>query len=819
MTLSILGPLIDGLLEAVWIVDPISLRILAANAAAGELLGADPKSLVGRPVRELTATPEDMFFWEDVASGLADSIRSETLMRRSDGTTVPVERRVSRAWTEQGRAVYAVGLRDRSEQQRAEDELEKLVAELRATLESMTDGILVADMEGSIRGYNAQFSRIWRLPEELLVQRDDAALQRRLAEMVVDAGQYRRRLAEIADQPLLEATDVLVLADGRLVERVTLPQLSRGMPIGRVFAFSDITERVAAESHLRLAAKVFESSLDAIFIADAAHRIVDVNPHCLRLTGASREALLARLASDLFHDPNDERLFAHIEQRWASDGFWEGEVWYRRDDGTACAVQLSWVVVRDERGALQQSIGFFRDLTEKLAALQRIDQLAHNDALTGLPNRLQLAQKVDFALRLADREGGQFAVFFIDVDRFKNINDSLGHRFGDRVLVKVSERILGALRQVDTLCRLGGDEFVVYLHHADPLGAEMVARRVLQEVAQPFRLDDFNLSISCSIGIAMYPGDGQTLDELIRQADTAMYRAKDSGRAGFRFYQPQMNADLLLRMKIDYAMRQAMERQQFSLHYQPQVSLHTGRWTGAEALIRWTDAELGPMAPASFIPVAEESGFIVNIGGWVLEQAVHQAARWQREGTPIMVSVNVSALQFRQPDFVDRVAGALQSSGLGAGLLELELTESILVHDADEALGRLNALSALGVRLAIDDFGTGYSNLAYLKKFPIDKLKIDRSFIQGLPGDESDQAIVTAVTSLGRALKLQVVAEGVETEAQRALLSRLQCDQYQGFLCAPGLPAEEFARLLQQAPSLPAPQTPAQSSLISEAAL
>ncbi|HSV54186.1 MAG TPA: EAL domain-containing protein [Burkholderiaceae bacterium] len=797
MTLSILGPLIEGLLEAVWIVDPVSLRILSVNSAAAQMLGMGAPALVGKPVIELTATPEDMFFWEDVAAGVADSIRSETLMLHADGRTVPVERRVSRAWTEAGKAVYAVGLRDRSEQQRVEDELEKLVAELRATLESMADGILVTDLAGAIRGYNNHFSRIWNLPEDLLVRRDDQALQARLADSVLDPVQYRARLAEFAGAPLVEATDVLVLRSGQLVERVTLPQCSRGQPIGRVYSFRDITQRVAAESSLRLAAKVFESSLDAIFIAGPDHRVVDVNPGCERETGLDRAALLQRPAQELFHDPNDERLFSHIEQRWATEGFWEGEVWLRRDDGTSRAVQLSWVVVRDDAGAMLQSIGFFKDLTEKLAAIQRIEQLAYSDALTGLPNRLQLSQKVDFALRLVDRDGGQFAVLFIDVDRFKNINDSLGHKFGDRVLIKVAERINGALRQVDTLCRLGGDEFVVYLHHADPLGAEMVARRILQDVAQPFKLDDLNLSISCSIGVAMYPTDGQTLDELIKQADTAMYRVKESGRANFRFYQPQMNADLLSRMKMDYSMRQAMERRQFTLHYQPQICLRTGRMTGAEALIRWTDPELGPVSPGVFIPLAEESGFIVTIGAWVLEEAVRQAALWQQGGTPIMVSVNVSALQFRQPDFVDRVADAIRMYALSPALLELELTESILVQDADEALGRLNALSALGVSLAIDDFGTGYSNLAYLKKFPLHKLKIDRSFLQGLPDDESDLAIITAVTSLGHALRLQVVAEGVETEAQREILTKLQCDQYQGFLCSPGLPAAEFARLLQ----------------------
>ncbi|MDB5895443.1 MAG: diguanylate cyclase, partial [Rhodoferax sp.] len=391
-----------------------------------------------------------------------------------------------------------------------------------------------------------------------------------------------------------------------------------------------------------------------------------------------------------------------------------------------------------------------------------------------------------------ERDGAEFAVLFMDLDRFKSINDSLGHVFGDRVLVEVAGRIAGCLRQVDTLSRLGGDEFVAYLHQADPAAAETVARRILESLAQPFLVEEMHFSVSSSIGVAMFPNDGLTLDELIKCADTAMYRVKERGRANFRFYQRQMNVEMLSRMKMDHAMRVAMEGGLFRLHYQPQVSLHTGEVVGVEALIRWLDPELGHVSPGDFIPLAEETGYIVTIGSWVLGEAVRQAAVWQRKGWPTAVSVNVSALQFQQGDFVDRVAAVLAREGLAPELLELELTESILVKDAAEALARLESLAALGVTLSIDDFGTGYSSLAYLKKFPIHKLKIDRSFISGLPEDENDHAIVSAIIQMGRALKLTIIAEGVETVAQRAMLQHLQCDQFQGYLCAPGLPAAEL---------------------------
>ena len=513
---------------------------------------------------------------------------------------------------------------------------------------------------------------------------------------------------------------------------------------------------------------------------------------CIRDRGSS--------AREFFLDPERPQLFASIEMALVANGFWTGEVWRQPEVGDAVAVEVSWVALQDAAGQIGHTVVFFKDMTERLEAQRRIEKLAYRDVLTGLPNRLLLGQRVEFALRLAERGGSTFAVMFIDLDRFKNINDSLGHAFGDRVLIEVSERVLHCMRDVDTLSRMGGDEFVAFLQDADALGAEVAARRILDALAQPFLVDGMNFSLGCSIGIAMYPADGRTLDDLIKCADTAMYRVKDRGRGNFRFYQPQMNVDLLARMKMDHAMRQAMESGLYRLHYQPQVSLDDGRLLGAEALVRWTDPELGQISPSAFIPLAEESGFIITIGSWVMQEAVRQAAVWQRAGRPLVVSVNVSALQFQQPDFVERVAQCLQEADLNPALLELELTESILVQGANEALARLHALAGLGVSLAIDDFGTGYSSLAYLKKFPISKLKIDRTFVMGLPQDESDRAIVGATIAMARALKLSVVAEGVETEAQRDYLRDVQCASYQGFLCAPGLPVKEFDALARQFP-------------------
>ena len=678
MTPATYGPMLDALLEAVCLVDPKTLRISLANQVMAKLVGLPIEEFVNKPIVELTSSPEDLFFWEDVAAGLEDQILSESLLRCTDGVVIPVERKVSRVWLAPNEPAFLVGMRDLREQRNTEEQLENRMAELRATLESSGDGILVLNMAGEVRHYNRRFAELWNVPPDMLEQHDDAALLAHMRGCVKDEVGYQARLNVIGGDAEVECTDVLLLRSGRMLERVTLPQTSRSRVVGRVYSF--------------------------------------------------------------------------------------------------------------------------RDLTERLDAQKRIETLAYTDVLTGLPNRLLLGQRVAVALRTAQRNGSTFALLYVDLDRFKNINDSLGHAFGDRVLVEAAARIQQTLREVDTLCRVGGDEFIAFCQEADAIGAEIVARRILEKLAQPFVLDSVNFSMGCSIGIAMYPADGRTLDTLIQCADTAMFRVKERGRANFRFYQPQMNVDLLSRVKMDHAMRLAMEQRLFRLHYQPQISLLDGSLLGVEALIRWTDAELGNVSPATFIPLAEESGFIINIGNWVLLEAVRQSCEWQASGRPVVVSVNVSALQFQQGDFVERVASAVRDAGLDPSLLELELTESILIKDIHETLARLQALAALGISLAIDDFGTGYSSLAYLKKFPISKLKIDRAFVMGLPEDEGDRAIVAATIAMAKALKMTVVAEGVETGAQRDFLHNLQCEAFQGFLCSPGLPAKELEALYATLP-------------------
>ena len=448
----------------------------------------------------------------------------------------------------------------------------------------------------------------------------------------------------------------------------------------------------------------------------------------------------------------------------------------------------------------------FRDLSERLAIDEQLETLSLTDALTGQANRRRLAECIDEAARRVRREGGSFALLVVDLDRFRHINESLGHEIGDQVLRDMGQRMKSCLRDSDTLARLGADQFALLVCPADGPAAEATARRVLKLVAQPCQAADATFTITCSIGIALCPSQGSGIDDLTRHAEQAMRAVKLGGRASYRLHQARAEGDRRSHIKLDHAMRQALVSRRFRLHYQPQVALADGRLVGAEALLRWRDPELGDVPPARFIPVAEDSGFIVAIGDWVLSQAVRQGALWHQRGHSLPVAVNVSALQFQQPQFVDRVANVLAVSGLPAHLLELELTESILVHDADEALRRLSGLAALGVKLSIDDFGTGYSSLAYLKRFPIDKLKIDRSFVQGLPNDPCDAGIVRAILQMASALDMKVIAEGVETEGQRAFLQDAGCDSFQGFLFAPALDALSFEQRMVADPEAAAPR-------------
>ena len=470
-----------------------------------------------------------------------------------------------------------------------------------------------------------------------------------------------------------------------------------------------------------------------------------------------------------------------------------------RRDGTETPIEDSVAPIHDRARHATGAVIVFRDVSAARSMALEMTHLAQHDFLTGLPNRMFLNDRVTQAIALAPRHMKKVAVLFLDLDGFKHINDSLGHPIGDRLLQSVAKRLVDCVRGTDTVSRQGGDEFVVLLSEMEESeDAAIGARRMLQAVAEAHSVDHHDLHVTTSIGVSVFPDDGLDAETLIKNADTAMYQAKENGRQSYQFFKPSMNVRAVERQSIEESLRRALERQEFTLNYQPKISLRTGEITGAEALIRWTHPTRGPVSPAHFIPVAEDCGLILPIGNWVLREACRRARSWVDAGLPaISMAVNISAMEFRNDGFLDGVFSILQETSLDPKALELELTESVLMKNAGSTESILKALRSKGVQLAIDDFGTGYSSLSYLRKFPIDALKIDQSFVRQITTAPDETTIVTAVIGMGRSLKLRVVAEGVETQEELAFLQAQQCDEAQGYFFGRPVPHEQFAQLLE----------------------
>ena len=554
----------------------------------------------------------------------------------------------------------------------------------------------------------------------------------------------------------------------------------------------------ADKRRIALRDRAIESSVNGIFIADAGqpdYPLIYVNPAFERVLGAGTGCVVGQPCI-CRHEGEGQGDDGYSEIRHAIARGSEGNtvLRLRRADGERRWVELFLAPVRSESGAVTHFVGVLNDVTYRKDAEARLNHLANHDPLTGLPNRNLLHDRLAHAI--ARRREGMAAVLFLDLDRFKLINDSYGHDVGDELLKAVAARLSGCLRGEDTVARLGGDEFVVLLEDLPGIdAAASIAGKIAARLAEPLSVGGRELPLAASIGIALYPRDGRVPQDLLKNADTAMYRAKEAGRGGFCFFAGEMNMHALRRLTLENELRRALDGGELEVFYQPQVAMDSGRLLGAEALVRWRHPLKGLVAPADFIPVAEETGLIVALGEQVLRAACRQIADWQRRGLPpLTVAVNLSPRQFRQADLVATIAGILAETGADPARLELEITEGAAMQNADEAVAALRRLRAMGVGLAIDDFGTGYSSLSYLKRFPIDKLKIDRSFVQGVPDDGDDTAIVQAIAAMAGSLKLKLLAEGVESEAQRAFLESLGCAEAQGWLFGRALPAADFER-------------------------
>lgn len=567
-------------------------------------------------------------------------------------------------------------------------------------------------------------------------------------------------------------------------------------------AHANLAERYEAQrrtdAELRLYATVFTNAAEGMTITGADSRIVAVNPAFTVISGYEQAEVIGQTPAILNSGQQSPEFYRQMWSDLNEIGHWQGEIWNRRKDGGIYPEWLSIAAVRDEHGEVTHYIGVFTDISERKQNEARIHHLAHHDVLTGLPNRLLLEDRISQAMLKSRRSSKPMGLVFVDLDRFKNINDTLGHEVGDQLLVQAAQRGLSVLRDTDTLSRQGGDEFVVVLPELDHRQDAMhVTRKLLAALCQPYLLAGHELTVSGSAGIVLYPDDGQTASELLRKADAAMYRAKEEGRNTFRFFSSEINTASLGELLLENDLYGALERGELMMHYQPKVDAQTGELVGAEALMRWKHREHGMIPPDRFIPLAEENGLINAFGEWAIKNVCAQQRAWLDAGLMVVpVAVNISAHQFAQQDLPQLVSHALAEHGIPPQLLDLELTESLLMRNANRATHVLQTLRSMHVHVSIDDFGTGYSSLSYLKQFPVQSLKIDRSFVCEINEDGETIKLASAIIAMAHELDLSVIAEGVETEAQRVYLMEHGCDQFQGYLFGRPQPAEEMGKLL-----------------------
>lgn len=677
--------------------------------------------------------------------------------------------------------------------------LRKSQALNRAVVENSPAVIYLTDLDCRYTLANAAFERLVGRPRREILGKTAFELFPQDVAFRLD----RRNHNVIAtNQALLETEDVGTSQQGetRHFKSVHFPlQDEHGAVVGMGGIATDVTDSLIAEERY---GAIIRSSMDAFMMVDEEARLLEVNDAACELSGYTREELLRLRVSDLDTAVDEPKLQAAM-RNIARDGSSRIDSRWRRKDGELRDVELSVQCL--VHGGVPRYYCFVRDISGRKAAAARIEYLAHHDLLTALPNKLLFQQQCHEALLNAEREGRNCALVYLDLDDFKAVNDTLGHAVGDALLCELAARVRTLIDEHGLACRVGGDEFLTLVGDAgDQQRLAAFAERTLALLAEPVQLDGTFQTCTVSLGIARFPNDGTDFDALYRKADMAMSQAKTAGRNTFRFFDEAMHAQLVERRHLLSLLRGALERHELRLHYQPQIDLHTGEVIGAEALIRWQHPELGVVSPARFIPIAEESGLIVPIGNWVMREACRQAKAWQDAGLPrFVVAVNLSAVQFRLPDFCQTVADALTDSGLSPDCLELELTESLLINDADGVLETVRELKALGLQLSIDDFGTGYSSLAYLKRFDVDKLKIDQSFVRDMDRDADSAALVLAIVQMAHSLGLKTIAEGVEHEHLAAALRSLNCDEAQGYHFARPMPAVDFEGWLRNVVALP----------------
>lgn len=839
--------IIDHAKEGFWRIDT-GARTAEVNAVLAELLGYTPEEMIGRTPYEFVDETNRRVFETQIARAPESDVRSyEITLRTQEGSAVPTLFHATTLRDEAGQwqGSYAF-VTDLRRQKAVEDALRRanrahrtLSASNRALLKGTSEGDLpseICQVAVDKGGYDAawvgvledggglrtagrwgvapaeaeRLERIYRdaagtgCPIARALSGEAPAVQRCGDTVPPEASHCLDALGEKAEAALAlpvysdrpEGALVLFSADPCAFAEEEVDLFNElAMDLG--FGLEGLRRRAREQEHLRdlrLAEAVFESTAEGVVVTGPDERIVRVNPAFTEITGYPPEAVIGNTPR-MFQSGRHDRAF--YQSMWVAVdrfGHWQGEVWNRRKTGEIYPEWLSINAVRDPEGRVTQYVGVFADISRLKESEEELDFLAHHDPLTRMPNRLLLTERLHHALDRARRDGHGVAVVAFDLDAFKQVNDSLGHAAGDRVLQQMVERLGRQVRAEDTVARLGADDFVLLLEEVDPSTIPaQVGHKVREAFREPYRVDDHTIRITASIGVALFPGDGDAAATLIRNADAAMHRAKGEGRGGFHFYAEELTAAASDRLFLEHSLQQALEEGQFQVLYQPQVELASGRMVGTEALVRWEHPERGTITPDRFIPAAEETGLIVPIGEWVLETACRQACAWRQAGHEMgYVAVNVSGVQARRSDLPAVVAAVLERTGLPAAALELELTEQTLMLEGTGVEETLQRMRRQGLALAVDDFGTGYSSLGYLRRLPVTKLKIDKSFVDDVPGDGNAEAVVRAVIALGKALQLRVVAEGVETEAQAGFLVAEGCHEGQGYLYSRPVPAADL---------------------------
>lgn len=791
--------LVESSSDWIWEVDKHGVYTYASPKVE-ELLGYKPGDVLGKKPFDLMPPGEA----ERVGRIFAEIITKqrafadlENINQHKDGRLITLETSGIPIFDEEGRLVGYRGIdRDITDRKHAEEAVKEREMSLTALFDSAVDGILLADpLTSEFISCNKSMAKMlgYRVEEVVGLKVKDLHREE-------DFPFVFEQFELITTEKSTEATNIpFQRKDGSLfyVDVTGFPFVMAGKRYIGGF-FRDVTGRIETEKQLKQAAVVFENASEGVVITDAKRNIVAVNKSFTEISGYTEEEVLGknpRLWKSQHHDDS------FYQAMWSSlheTGEWRGEIWNRRKNGNVYPAWMTINAVRDEQGRLTNFVSVFTDISAIKQSQEKLHQLAHYDVLTDLPNRLLFNDRLEHALERASRENRRVGVLFLDLDNFKPINDGLGHPVGDKVLQAVGQRLRTLVRGDDTVARIAGDEFAIILEEvSDSQGIAQVASKIVSAFELPLHVEDHELHVTMTIGISIFPEDGGNAVALVKNADAAMYRAKERGKSRYCFYTLDLTEAALERLQIENELRAAIKQQEFSVYYQPQYSLTTGQLTGAEALVRWQHPENGLISPDRFIPLAESTGLIVPLGAWVLRVACIQTKAWLKAGYEIQrIAVNVAGQQIQHSGFVNTVRTVLQETRLDPQCLELEVTESFIMEQSGDAIKTLEKLRSLGVHLAIDDFGTGYSSLSYLKRLPINKLKVDRSFVRDIPQDTDDEAITKAVIAMGKSLQLKIVAEGVETEEQLSFLRSEGCDEVQGYLYSPPVPEEDFIALL-----------------------